>query len=119
MNLLLKSSKLFLKLSEILYWKKDKPPLKLKRLVLSSKILQLYLRRYQISFHLKKAPNKAFKRDSCRVAFWVCSGFCGECGLLKVGLYGIHPLTRRYVARRYGVLNFLNKKSYVQSVAKD
>nr|WP_193243932.1 DUF3265 domain-containing protein [Vibrio navarrensis] len=44
--------------------------------------------------------NKAFKRDSCRVAFLVCSDFCGESGLRKVGLYGIHPLTRRYVYRR-------------------
>ncbi|MDF5311623.1 DUF3265 domain-containing protein [Vibrio parahaemolyticus] len=42
--------------------------------------------------------NKAFKRDSCRVAFLVCSDFCGESGLRKVGLCGIHPLTRRYVA---------------------
>ncbi|QLE30641.1 DUF3265 domain-containing protein [Vibrio parahaemolyticus] len=42
--------------------------------------------------------NKAFKRDSCRVAFLVCSDFSGESGLRKVGLYGIHPLTRRYVA---------------------
>ncbi|HAS8151733.1 TPA: DUF3265 domain-containing protein [Vibrio vulnificus] len=24
-------------------------------------------------------------------------GFCGESGLLKVGLCGIHPLTQRYV----------------------
>nr|WP_158109022.1 DUF3265 domain-containing protein [Vibrio furnissii] len=40
------------------------------------------------------AHNKAFKRDSCRVAFLVC----GESGLRKVGLCGIHPLTRRYVA---------------------
>ncbi|HDY7676879.1 TPA: DUF3265 domain-containing protein [Vibrio vulnificus] len=39
--------------------------------------------------------NKAFKRDSCRVAFLVCSEFCGESGLRKVGLGGIHPLTRR------------------------
>nr|WP_172563152.1 DUF3265 domain-containing protein [Vibrio furnissii] len=39
--------------------------------------------------------NKAFKRDSCRVAFLVCGNFCGERGLRKVGLYGIHPLTRR------------------------
>ncbi|ELA7626305.1 hypothetical protein Q7142_004616 [Vibrio parahaemolyticus] len=31
----------------------------------------------------------------------------------------VHPLAGRYVARRFGVLNFLNKKSYVQSVAKD
>ncbi|HCH1694833.1 TPA: DUF3265 domain-containing protein [Vibrio parahaemolyticus] len=35
--------------------------------------------------------NKAFKRDSCRVAFWVCCNFCGESGLRKVGLYGIRP----------------------------
>ncbi|MDL2045045.1 DUF3265 domain-containing protein [Vibrio parahaemolyticus] len=42
--------------------------------------------------------NKAFKWDSCRVAFWVCSEFCGEGGLRKVGLGGTHPLTQRYVA---------------------
>ncbi|EIZ1345049.1 DUF3265 domain-containing protein [Vibrio parahaemolyticus] len=41
--------------------------------------------------------NKAFKRDSCRVAFWVCGEFCCESGLREVGLGGIHPLTRRYV----------------------
>ncbi len=41
--------------------------------------------------------NKAFKWDSCRVAFWVCSEFCGEGGLRKVGLSGIHPLTQRYM----------------------
>ncbi|EGQ9313547.1 DUF3265 domain-containing protein [Vibrio vulnificus] len=40
--------------------------------------------------------NKAFKRDSCRVAFLVCGGFGGESGLRKVGLGGIHPLTQRY-----------------------
>ncbi|EMF7366507.1 DUF3265 domain-containing protein [Vibrio vulnificus] len=43
------------------------------------------------------APNKALKRDSCRVAFLVCGGFGGESGLRKVGIGGIHPLTRRYV----------------------
>ncbi|HBC3427036.1 DUF3265 domain-containing protein [Vibrio parahaemolyticus] len=43
------------------------------------------------------AHNKAFKRDSCRVAFLVCGGFSGESGLRKVGLCGIHPLTQRYV----------------------
>ncbi|ELE7615519.1 DUF3265 domain-containing protein [Vibrio vulnificus] len=42
------------------------------------------------------APNKAFKRDSCRVAFLVCSKFGGESGLRKLGLCGTHPLTRRY-----------------------
>ncbi|HAS6263396.1 TPA: DUF3265 domain-containing protein [Vibrio vulnificus] len=41
--------------------------------------------------------NKVFKRDSYRVAFLVCSNFCGETGLRKVGLCGTHPLTRRYV----------------------
>ncbi|EGQ7967222.1 DUF3265 domain-containing protein [Vibrio vulnificus] len=45
--------------------------------------------------------NKAFKRDSCRVAFLVCGEFCGESGLRKVGLCGIHPLTQRYVFRGY------------------
>ncbi|EOK5802000.1 DUF3265 domain-containing protein [Vibrio vulnificus] len=44
--------------------------------------------------------NKAFKRDSCRVAFLVCGEFCGEIGLQKAGLGGIHPLTQRYVYRR-------------------
>ncbi|HDY7974397.1 TPA: DUF3265 domain-containing protein, partial [Vibrio vulnificus] len=29
------------------------------------------------------------------VAFWVCSEFCGEGGLRKVGLGGTHPLTQR------------------------
>ncbi|MCG6271007.1 DUF3265 domain-containing protein [Vibrio vulnificus] len=43
------------------------------------------------------SANKAFKRDSCRVAFLVCSDFCGESVLRKAGLGGTHPLTRRYV----------------------
>ncbi|ELV8635866.1 DUF3265 domain-containing protein [Vibrio vulnificus] len=42
--------------------------------------------------------NKAFKRDSCRVAFLVCGEFCGESGLRKLGLCGTHPLTQRYVS---------------------
>ncbi|MER0399178.1 DUF3265 domain-containing protein, partial [Vibrio vulnificus] len=42
------------------------------------------------------AHNKAFKRDSCRVAFLVCGELYGEVGLRKVCLGGIHPLTRRY-----------------------
>ncbi|HAS8232851.1 TPA: DUF3265 domain-containing protein, partial [Vibrio vulnificus] len=29
------------------------------------------------------------------VAFLVCSELCGESGLLKLGLCGTHPLTRR------------------------
>ncbi|MCA3983762.1 DUF3265 domain-containing protein [Vibrio vulnificus] len=32
-------------------------------------------------------PYKAFKRDSCRVAFLACGEFCGESGLRKVGLH--------------------------------
>ncbi|EJE8695018.1 DUF3265 domain-containing protein [Vibrio vulnificus] len=40
--------------------------------------------------------NKAFKRDSCRVAFLVYGELCGESGLREVGLCGIHPLTQRY-----------------------
>ncbi|EMF7366437.1 DUF3265 domain-containing protein [Vibrio vulnificus] len=43
------------------------------------------------------AHNKAFKRDSCRVAFLVYSELCGESGLRRVGLCGTHPLTQRYV----------------------
>ncbi|EIV8469791.1 DUF3265 domain-containing protein [Vibrio vulnificus] len=47
--------------------------------------------------------NKAFKRDSCRVAFLVCGEFCGESGLRKLGLGGTHPLTQRYEFRRKNV----------------
>ncbi|EMI4304071.1 DUF3265 domain-containing protein [Vibrio vulnificus] len=51
--------------------------------------------------------NKAFKRDSCRVAFLVCGDFCGESGLQKLGLGGIHPLTRRYATQvNLGVQSF-------------
>ncbi|HGS4812445.1 TPA: DUF3265 domain-containing protein [Vibrio parahaemolyticus] len=46
---------------------------------------------------LKLKHNKAFKWDSCRVAFLVCGDFCGESGVRKLGLGGIHPLTQRYV----------------------
>ncbi|RZQ29750.1 DUF3265 domain-containing protein [Vibrio vulnificus] len=31
------------------------------------------------------------------MAFLVCGDFCGESGLQKLGLGGIHPLTRRYI----------------------
>ncbi|ELV8768387.1 TPA: DUF3265 domain-containing protein [Vibrio vulnificus] len=30
--------------------------------------------------------NKAFKWDSCRVAFLVCGGFCDKSSLRRVGL---------------------------------
>ncbi|ENN6197882.1 DUF3265 domain-containing protein [Vibrio vulnificus] len=49
---------------------------------------------------MKLKHNKAFKWDSCRVAFLVCGDFCGESGVRKLGLGGIHPLTRRYVLRQ-------------------
>ncbi|POC34715.1 DUF3265 domain-containing protein [Vibrio vulnificus] len=42
--------------------------------------------------------NKAFKWDSCRVAFLICGDFCGESGMRNVGLGGNHPLTQRYVS---------------------
>ncbi|HAS6112059.1 TPA: DUF3265 domain-containing protein [Vibrio vulnificus] len=32
------------------------------------------------------------------MAFLVCSDFCGDSGLRKVGLCGTHPLTRRYAS---------------------
>ncbi|MGR2870913.1 DUF3265 domain-containing protein [Vibrio vulnificus] len=51
--------------------------------------------------------NKAFKRDSCRVAFLVCGDFCGENGLRKAGLCGTHPLTRRYVLMKFQWLKCL------------
>ncbi|HFQ5285944.1 TPA: hypothetical protein ACGUMG_004437 [Vibrio vulnificus] len=53
----------------------------------------------QVKNALSPSHNKAFKRDSCRVAFLVCGEFCGESGLRKVGLCGIHPLTRRYAPK--------------------
>ncbi|QNE01182.1 DUF3265 domain-containing protein [Vibrio vulnificus] len=40
------------------------------------------------------------------MAFWVCREFCGESGLRKAGLGGIHPLTRRYVVTRFLHLYF-------------
>ncbi|MBE3928575.1 DUF3265 domain-containing protein [Vibrio parahaemolyticus] len=32
------------------------------------------------------------------MAFLVCGDFCGESGLRKIGLGGIHPLTQRYAS---------------------
>nr|WP_080582067.1 DUF3265 domain-containing protein [Vibrio vulnificus] len=55
---------------------------------------------------MKLKHNKAFKRDSCRVAFLVCGEFCGESGLQKLGLGGIHPLTQRYaLVVIYSIIN--------------
>ncbi|EHU9474482.1 DUF3265 domain-containing protein [Vibrio vulnificus] len=52
--------------------------------------------------------NKAFKRDSCRVAFLVCGDFCGESGVRKLSLGGIHPLTQRYVLSRNREITRIN-----------
>nr|WP_315899017.1 DUF3265 domain-containing protein [Vibrio metschnikovii] len=43
------------------------------------------------------AYNKAFKRDSQRVAFLLCVGFCGYGVMRKLGSCVGCPLTRRYV----------------------
>ncbi|MCD1409429.1 DUF3265 domain-containing protein [Vibrio vulnificus] len=39
--------------------------------------------------------------------FWYAVGFGGERGLRKLGLYGIHPLTQRYVLYLPDVLGVL------------
>ncbi|EME0911929.1 DUF3265 domain-containing protein [Vibrio vulnificus] len=31
------------------------------------------------------------------MAFLVCGDFCGESGVLKLSVCGIHPLTQRYI----------------------
>ncbi|EKY4883329.1 DUF3265 domain-containing protein, partial [Vibrio vulnificus] len=64
--------------------------------ILQVKISKCHLRNSLNSWVCEIAYNKAFKWDSCRVAFLVCGGFGGESGLRKFGLCGIHPLTRRY-----------------------
>ncbi|RZQ31011.1 DUF3265 domain-containing protein [Vibrio vulnificus] len=40
--------------------------------------------------------------------FWYAVSFGGVSGLRKVGLCGIHPLTRRYNSRRKNVLLLAN-----------
>ncbi|HFQ5285925.1 TPA: DUF3265 domain-containing protein [Vibrio vulnificus] len=62
-------------------------------------------------FAVRTFPYKAFKRDSCRVAFLVCGDFCGESGVRKLGLCGIHPLTRRYVYLYFKGLKVLGSSS--------
>nr|WP_254620441.1 DUF3265 domain-containing protein [Vibrio metschnikovii] len=46
------------------------------------------------------AYNKAFKRDSQRVAFLLCVDFCDYGVMRKLGLCVGCPLTRRYVTRK-------------------
>ncbi|MGL1045036.1 hypothetical protein ACSTD6_22995, partial [Vibrio vulnificus] len=41
--------------------------------------------------------------------FWYAVNFGGESGLQKVGLCGIHPLTRRYVQLKQGEKNDMEK----------
>ncbi|EHU4868729.1 DUF3265 domain-containing protein [Vibrio vulnificus] len=60
---------------------------------------------------MKLKHNKAFKWDSCRVAFLVCGDFCGESGLRQLGLCGIHPLTQRYVYLYFKGLKVLGSSS--------
>ncbi|EGQ9313403.1 DUF3265 domain-containing protein [Vibrio vulnificus] len=62
---------------------------------------------------LKFKHNKAFKWDSCRVAFLVCGELCGESGLREVGLCGIHPLTQRYVL--FEIIKFRRMKNVRKS----
>ncbi|ELV8718740.1 DUF3265 domain-containing protein [Vibrio vulnificus] len=46
--------------------------------------------------------------------FCYAASFGGESGLRKVGLSGIHPLTRRYELKKYPVvlLYVIGKKNY-------
>ncbi|WIL72970.1 DUF3265 domain-containing protein [Vibrio vulnificus] len=60
---------------------------------------------------LKLKHNKAFKWDSCRVAFLACGDFCGESVLRKAGLSGTHPLTQRYVYLKFKGLKLLGSNS--------
>ncbi|ELV8693058.1 DUF3265 domain-containing protein [Vibrio vulnificus] len=43
--------------------------------------------------------------------FWYAVGFGGESSLRKVGLCGIHPLTRRYVYLKFKGLKLLGSSS--------
>ncbi|TOO25866.1 DUF3265 domain-containing protein [Vibrio parahaemolyticus] len=43
-----------------------------------------------------KSHNKQFKQIRNAWHFWYAVVFGGESGLRKLGLCGIHPLTRRY-----------------------
>ncbi|MGL0962153.1 hypothetical protein ACSTD9_22245, partial [Vibrio vulnificus] len=52
------------------------------------------------------------------VAFLVCREFCGESGLRKVCLGGIHPLTQRYVEKILQVLGYAWRKFRLQQCFK-
>nr|WP_239834946.1 DUF3265 domain-containing protein [Vibrio cholerae] len=49
---------------------------------------------------MKHAHNKVLKRDSQRVAFLSCVGFCDYCVMRKLGSCVGCPLTRRYKTGR-------------------
>nr|WP_254619777.1 DUF3265 domain-containing protein [Vibrio metschnikovii] len=48
---------------------------------------------------MKFKHNKRFKRDSQRVAFLLCVGFCGYDVMRKLDSGVVCPLTGRYVLR--------------------
>nr|WP_254619528.1 DUF3265 domain-containing protein [Vibrio metschnikovii] len=48
--------------------------------------------------------NKAFKRDSQRVAFLLCVGSCGYSVMRKLGSSVVCPLMRRYISLKFNVL---------------
>ncbi len=50
----------------------------------------------EIVAQLSKLPNKRFKRDSQRVAFLLCVGFCGYGVMRQVGNSVGSPLSGRY-----------------------
>ncbi len=57
--------------------------------------------------HLGNTPNKRFKRDSQRVAFLLCVGFCGYGVMRKVGSSVVCPLSGRYATQvNLGVQSF-------------
>ena len=53
---------------------------------------------------LKLKHNKRFKRDSQRVAFSLCVGFCGYGVMRKLGNGVGCPLTGRYISLKFNVL---------------
>ncbi|ENV3698000.1 hypothetical protein ACFJ47_003884 [Vibrio cholerae] len=52
----------------------------------------------RLYFSVINSPNKRFKRDSQRVAFLLCVGFCGYVVMRKVGRGVGCPLSGRYEA---------------------
>ncbi|ENK2095542.1 DUF3265 domain-containing protein [Vibrio vulnificus] len=44
--------------------------------------------------------------------FWYAVSFCGETGVRKVGLGGIHPLTQRYKLKRNYDQNLFRMRLY-------